>query len=162
MAGDQVYRLVVADAEVAKLRRRKVMAGQELGHVPLPDGLRAVYTTAPVGDVVTDKIGTLARDFAAMPNDTRRRFLSAGWSQVLADAADEAEAKRAPVGECLGRVRRSLEHVEIIARELGLYLGRAGPDAVLVADPGSGLLRDRFCSLVGLIRPRRRREVRAA
>jgi hypothetical protein len=156
MAADQVFRLVVADGELAKLRRRKALAGHELGHVPGPDGTRVVYSTAPIGEPVADKIGALARDFAVMPNDSRRRFLSAGWAAVVADAEGEQAAKREP-WECLGRVKRSLEHVEIIARELGLFLGRAGPDGLLVADPGDALLWSRFASLIGLVRGRRRR-----
>jgi len=122
--------------------------------------MRAVYTTVAVGQRLADKIGTLASDFSAMPNDTRRRFLSAGWSQVLEDAAGEQAATREP-WECLGRVKRSLEHVEMIAKELGLFLGRAGPDGLLVEDPADPVLWARFASLIGLVRGRRR-ERRAA
>jgi hypothetical protein len=100
MAGDRVYRLVVTNDAPAKLRRRKAYRGQELGHIPAPDGQRVVYTTVAVGELVTDRVGTLARDFAAQPDDGRRARLTDGWRQVLEDLEAEAVAKREP-WECL-------------------------------------------------------------
>jgi hypothetical protein len=127
MASDQVYRLVVDEGEPAKLRRRKHMAGKELVHLPLPNGRRAVYTTAPIGDRV-QPADALARDVAADPGDGRRRSkLSEGWAAVVADV--EAEATREQ-WTWLGRVSRSLEHVEIEARTLGIFVGRM-PDMVI-------------------------------
>jgi hypothetical protein len=158
MAGEQVYRLTVTEGDPAKLRRRKVMRGHQLAHIPAPDGRRVVYTTAPIGEPVTDRIGSLTRDFAAMPNDRRNKSMVGTWGAIVADAQADAEAKREPLGEYLGRGRRSLEQVEIVARELGLFLGRSGSDGVLVADPGDAHLEARFCALVGLVR---RKEPRA-
>jgi hypothetical protein len=152
MAGDRVFRLVVGEGDPAKLRRRKVMRGQQLAHIPAPDGRRVVYTTAPIGEPVTDKIGSLTSDFARMPNDRRNRSMVGTWGEIVADAQAEAEARREPLGEYLGRGRRSLEQVEIVARELGLFLGWTSPDGLLIADPGSEQLEGRFCALIGLVR----------
>jgi hypothetical protein len=156
MAGEVVYRLVVADGDLQRLRRLKSYQGQELGHIPAPDGKRIVYTTAQVGARVVDKIGSLTSDFAAMPNDRRRRFLSPGWAQVIADMDAEATSKREP-WTCLGRVGRSLAQVAIVAEELGLLVGRT-TDMVILRDPGDGLLEDRLFALIRLHRGRRRRE----
>jgi len=158
MAGDVVYRLVVDEGEPARMRRRKALRGHELAHIPAPEGMRVVYTTAPIGELVADKIGTLTRDFAAMPNDRRNKSLVGSWGEIVADAHQEEEARREPLGEYLGRGRRSLEHVEIITRRLGFFLGRAGPDALLIAAPGSPQLEAELWGLVGLVR---RREPRA-
>jgi hypothetical protein len=133
MATDRVYRLVVDDGEVVKLRRRKSLAGQELAHIPGPDGTRVVYSTAPIGSVCEDVPLALSRDFAAMPNDGRRHRLSEGWRVVLDDQAGELEAKREP-WECLGRVGRTLEQVAVIAASLGLLVGR-GQDMLVLSKP---------------------------
>jgi hypothetical protein len=162
MAGDVVYRQVVDEGEPARMRRRKAYHDQELGHLPAPDGKRVVYSTAPIGLLCEDVPSALASDFAAMPDDRRNKSLVGSWGQVVADAEAEAIAKRPPLGECLGRVTRSLEHVEMIARELGLFLGRSGTDGVLVADPGDALLWARFANLIGLVGVRRRREGKLA
>jgi hypothetical protein len=134
MASDRVFRLVVDGDQVAKLRRQKRMVGQQLAHLPGPDGTRVVYTTAPIGEAVDNVHITLTSDVAADPGDGRRRSkLSDGWAQVVADARAEREAKREP-WEWLGRVSRSLEHVEMVARDLGILVGRM-PDMVIVEAP---------------------------
>ena len=111
MGRERVYRQLVDEGEPVRMRRRKAYRGAELGHIPAPDGMRAVYTTAPVGELVTDKIGTLTSDFTAMPNDGRNAILSGsrgptekqperprtGWLGVLADAEEaEAAAREGP------------------------------------------------------------------
>jgi hypothetical protein len=160
MASDQVYRLVVEDQEVAKLRRRKVVAGAELAHLPGPDGTRVVYTTALIGEQVRDLRTSLTSDFAAMPNDGRRRSrLSAGWRQVVDDAEAEAAAQR-EAWECLGRAGRSLEQVAMVATRLGLLVGR-GPDMVVVEYPAPEVA-PRLFALVKLERGWRRRQAEAA
>jgi hypothetical protein len=158
MGGDQVYRLVVADDELARLRRRKVLRGHEVGVIPAPAETRCIYTTAPIGEPVTNVTAALARDFAELPNDPRRRSITAGWAQVIADAAAEAAASREP-WECLGRVGRSLAQVELVARELGVLVGRTS-DMVIVAamDPQT---EHRFNALIRLQRGRHRRAVAA-
>jgi hypothetical protein len=137
MGSDQVFRLVVDDQEVAKLRRRKLMRGQELVHLPLPDGRRAVYTTAAIGNFCDDVLLALTSDVAADPQEKHRRRskLSGGWAQVVDDAKREREAKREP-WEWLGRVSRTLEQVEMVAVDLGILVGRR-PDMVITetADP---------------------------
>jgi hypothetical protein len=161
MAGDVVHRLVVTDAELAKLRRRKALQGAELGHIPGPAGTRVVYSSVSLGDdteAVTDKIGALTRDFAAMPSDTRRRFLSPGWAQVVADAEAEAEATREP-WECLGRVGRPMAQVRIIATELGLLVGGTRDTLVLRAPDADTELR--LFALIRLQRGWHRRQAAA-
>jgi hypothetical protein len=132
MGAGPIYRLVVADSDPARLRRLKVMRGHQLGHIPLPDERRAFYTTAAIdgASVCPDVPQALSRDFAEMPNNDKRRFLSEGWRQVVADQAAEAAAAREPL-EYLGQVGRSLEHVALAAQELGKLVGRTG-DLVLV------------------------------
>jgi hypothetical protein len=158
MAGDQLHRLVVSDRELARLRRRKSMAGHEVGVIPGPDGTRVVYTTAPVGSVCEDVPLALTSDFAAMPNDGRRRSLSDGWRQIVDDVDQEVAAAREP-WECLGRVGRSLEQVAIIAAELGLLLGR-GPDMLVLEAPDEQT-EGRLFALVRLQRGWHRRAVAA-
>jgi hypothetical protein len=159
MGGEVVHRLVIGDVELARLRRRKVMAGHEVGVIPAPDGKRVVYTTAPVGSVCQDVPPALSRDFAAMPSDTRRRSLSAGWAQVIADQEEEEDAAR-EAWSCLGRVGRPIEHVAIVAAELGLLVGR-GADVVIVAEPPDAATWGRFAGLIRLQRGRHRRQVAA-
>jgi hypothetical protein len=159
MGGERVHRLVVGDVELAKLRRRKVMDGQQVGVIPGPDGQRVVYTTAPVGSVCEDVPLALTRDFTAMPSDTRRRSLSAGWAQVIADLQVEDAATR-EAWECLGRIARSIEHVALVATELGLLVGR-GADVVIVAEPPDPATWGRFAGLIRLQRGRHRRQVAA-
>jgi hypothetical protein len=133
LAGGVIYRKVTDDdEEPARLRRLKVMQGQELAHIPLPDGRRALYTTVAIegASVCEDVPLALSRDFAEMPNDSRRRFLSKNWRQVVKDAAAEAKASR-EAWEYLGKVGRSLGHVEIAAREVGGFVGRTA-DLVVV------------------------------
>jgi hypothetical protein len=158
MGGDQVYRLVVRDDELARLRRRKVLRGHEVAVIPATDVARVVYSTAAIGEPVRHLSPALAADFAAMPSDSRRRSISAGWAQVIADAQAEAAASREP-WECLGRVGRSLEQVELVARELGVLVGRT-PDMVIVAAMAPPT-EYRFNALVKLQRGRHRREVAA-
>jgi hypothetical protein len=131
MGNQGIYRLEVDDGEPAKLRRRKVMARHELSHIPLPEGRRALYTTAPLdgASICEDVPHALSRDFAQMPNDSRRRFLSEGWRQIVADAETEAAAAREP-WEYLGRVGRSIEQVEMAARHLGKLVDRTGERVV--------------------------------
>jgi hypothetical protein len=138
MGSDQVYRLVVAEGEPARMRRRKAYRGKELAHLPAPDGKRVVYTTAPIGEVCDAIPHSLASDFAAMPDDGRRRSkLSAGWAQVAADARAEAVAAREP-WEWLGRVSRPLEQVVIVAQDLGILVGRTVDMVVVEAcDPAT-------------------------
>jgi hypothetical protein len=158
MASDQVYRLVVDDGEVAKLRRRKALAGKELAQIPGPDGTRVVYTTAPIGLLCEDVPLALTSDFAAMPNDTRRRSLSAGWAQVVADAQEETAASREP-WECLGRSPRSIEQVVMIATDLGLLVGRSADTVVMKApEPAQ---ESRLFALLRLERGWRRKQVAA-
>jgi hypothetical protein len=135
---ERVYRLVIGEDRWEKLRRRKVMRTAEYGVIPGPDGTRVVYTTADVGEEV--EAGTLAealaRDFAAMPNNNRRRILSANWRQVIDDAHAEAGARRAPLGECLGQLRRSLAHVAMVAADLGALVQQTADMVVMEAmDP---------------------------
>jgi hypothetical protein len=158
MAGDRVQRLVVDDAEYARLRRRKMLHGHELGQIPAPGGRRAVYTTAELGEPVTGLIGSLTRDFAAMPNDGRHSSLTGcrgtearprtGWLGVIADMEEEAEARQAPPGECLGRLRRDVPHVAMVASDLGLLVGRTA-DAVVMAAPTPAVFRQ-FIERVGI------------
>jgi hypothetical protein len=158
MAGDQVHRLVVTEAEWVKLRRQKAMAGQQWATVPQLGGVRVVYTTAELGEPVRrDASSLLASDFAAMPTG-RNRSMSKGWLAVIADLHTEAEAAREP-WECLGRVGRSLEHVAMVAEELGLFVGRT-PDMVILERPDPAV-EARLFALVRLQRGRRRREAAA-
>jgi hypothetical protein len=159
MGGDPVHRLVVDEGEWALLRRRKVMRTAEYGVIPGPDGTRVVYTTAELGEGLDNIQASLAADFAAMPPDSRHRILSANWRKVVDDA--RADARPEPVGECLGRLRRDLAHVAMVAEELGLLVGR-GPDVLVLAEPPDPPTWARFCGLVGLYRRRARGEVRAA
>jgi hypothetical protein len=158
MAGDRVYRLVVDDGEVARLRRRKCMAGAEAAVIPAPDGRRVVYTTAPIGETPDYVSAVLTSDFARMPNDSRRRSISAGWAQVIADAAAEAAGEREP-WECLGRVGRSLAQVEMVARELGVLVGRTA-DMVIV-EAMDLATENRFNALIRLQRGWHRRAAAA-
>jgi hypothetical protein len=158
MGGDQVHRLVVADDELARLRRRKVLRGAEVAVIPSANAERVLYTTAAIGEPVRHLPSALTRDFAAMPNDSRRRSISAGWAQVIADAQAEAAGQREP-WECLGRVGRSLAQVELVARELGVLVGRTA-DMVIVAAMGPQT-EHRFNALIRLQRGRHRRAVAA-
>jgi hypothetical protein len=137
-----IWRLVVGDGDPAKLRRRKAMAKHEAGHIPLPGGQRAFYTTVALAGAtpVVDVAAALSRDFAAMPNNDKRRFLSAGWRQVVADAEREQALAREP-WEYLGLVARSLEHVELAARDQGVLVGRTGDVLVVEAMPPAELGR---------------------
>jgi hypothetical protein len=133
MGREVIYRKVTDDdKEPARLRRRKVMAGQELAHIPLPDGRRALYTTVAIegASVCEDVPFALSRDFSKMVLGDRRRFLSERWRQVVADAEVEAKAKR-EAWEWLGRVSEPLEKVEEVARDLGKFVGRTD-DMVIV------------------------------
>jgi hypothetical protein len=159
MSGDRVNRLVVAEGEWTRMRRWKSMRGQQYATIPIIGGQRVIYTTADLGERVADLAHQLACDFTIMVIEGRNKTMSKGWLAVIADAKAEAEAKRQPLGECLGRVRRSLEQVAMVAQDLGLFLGWDGPDGLLVADPGDQ--RDRFWSLVGLVHGRRRKAVAA-
>jgi hypothetical protein len=158
MAGDPVHRLVVDDADLPKLRRRKVLAGHELAAIPGPDGTRVVYTTAPIGSLVDDLNATLTSDFAAMPNDTRRRSITSGWSAVITDAEGEQVAAR-EAWECEGRIGRSMEQVAMVAAELGVLAGR-GP-AMLVIGEMDHPTEQRFKALVRLQRGFHRRQAAA-
>jgi hypothetical protein len=143
MASDQVYRLVVAEGEPARMRRRKDYRHSQLAHLPAPDGRRVVYSTAPIGNHVEarDLLEILARDFAVMPNDGRRYSkLSAGWAAVAADAQAEREAAREP-WEWLGRVGRSLGRVAMVAQDLGKLVGRTDDMVVVEAMPLAELAR---------------------
>lgn len=158
MGGEVVHRLVVDDVEVAKLRRRKVVQGHELGVIPAPDGRRVVYTTAPVGSVCEDVPSALSSDFAAMPNDPRRRSITSGWSSVIADAADEQAAQREQ-WKCEGRIGRSMEQVAMVATDLGVLVGRTASMLILeVMDPAT---ENRFKALVKLQRGYHRRAAAA-
>jgi hypothetical protein len=158
MGNGPIYRLVVPEGEQAKLRRRKTYRGREVAHIPAPDWQRVVYTTAPVGQLVNDVRASLASDFAAMPNDRRNRSMSGcrgtktkartGWLGVLADMEDEAAAAREPL-ECLGRIRRSPEHVAIAAQELGLLVGQGAGLVVMEAPPDMRTFQ-RLAALIGL------------
>jgi hypothetical protein len=158
LGGDQVHRLVVTEAAWVKLRRQKVMRGAEWATVPQLGGVRVVYTTAHLGDLVRLDISRLlAADFAAMPPG-RNRSMSKGWLAVIADLAAEVDAAREP-WECLGRVRRSLEQVELVARELGVLVGRTA-DMVIV-EAMTPTVEGRFLALVRVHRGRHRRAVAA-
>jgi hypothetical protein len=157
MGGDRVRRLVVADGEVAKLRRRKVMRGHEVGVIPGPDGRRVVYTTAPIGEPVT--VGdSLTSDFAAMPSDRRNRSLSKGWRAVIGDMEAEAASSREP-WECLGRVGVPQGRVVMVAEDLGVLVARTSDTVVVAAmDPATW---GTFAARVRLQRGRHRRQVAA-
>jgi hypothetical protein len=147
---ERVFRLVIGEDRWEKLRRRKVMQAAEYGVIPGPDGTRVVYTTADMGLEV--EAGTLAdalaRDFAAMPSNNRRRILSPNWRQVVDDAKADAEARRSPLGECLGQLRRPLAHVAMVAANLGALVSHT-PDMVVVEAMDPPTFR-RFVELVGV------------
>jgi hypothetical protein len=165
MAGEVVHRLVVAEGEVAKLKRRKVMRAAEFGVVPGPDGTRVVYTTADVGELVTDVATALAGDFAAMPDDPRHKGLSAGWRR-RADCIEAFSA--APTGtpprrvEFLGILRSGIDHTRQLAREMRVYEEEAGIDgsAFIFRQPDDPLEWRRFKRWAGLEEPGRKRRPR--
>ena len=172
MEGETVHRLVVDDQEVAKLRRRKVMRGHELGVIPAPDGERVVYTTAEVGSVCEDVPSALTSDFAAMPNDSRHKGLSEGWRYVAwwieATAEPKVRGDAPKVVEFIGIIRGGLEHARRLAREFGVYEEEAGRDgsAFIMRQPDDPLTWKRFKRWAGLDEPtgrrRRRLKVKAA
>jgi hypothetical protein len=166
MGGDVVYRRVVDDQEWPKLRRTTAFRGQEVAHLPAPNGERVVYTTAPVGEQVTDLIGSLASDFAAMPNDDRRARVLGNWRQVVddlqAEALQQREARQQQQGwQYLGTVGRSVEHLEVIARRLGIVVLRTSA-MLIVTPPDDPETWRRFCALARLRRGRYRPKARAA
>jgi len=163
MAGETIYRWVGPDLECAKLLRRKVMAGHQYGVIPLADGLRAVFTTAAIGDLVQDLEGALEVNFRALPDGVgRQRSLSRLW-QKRADAV-EAFAGQAPAGkpkqkvEFVGILRQGLEHARQLAREFGVYEEEAGIDgsAFIMRQPDNQTDWKRFRRWAGLEEPGRR------
>jgi hypothetical protein len=134
MAGATVYRLVVADADWPRRQRELRKAGAEYGKIPAPGAVQVVYTTAPVGVLVDDLAGQLADDFAAMPTDRRHKWLSTRWRQAAAEL-EQAEQDHGPTRELVGILRRSLEHVAMIAQDLGMLVGEAGASALLLRVP---------------------------
>jgi hypothetical protein len=159
-----VWRIVVADAEWPKLQRRLKRSGAEYGVIPGADGSRIVYTTAELGDAAGDVAEQLVADFAAMPSDRRNKTLSARWRALAKEHEEAAEqVKGALVASFLGILRKSLEHVAMVAQDLGMLLDQAGPDALFLRDPPERTTWQRFCALAGLYqRGFREQEARAA
>jgi hypothetical protein len=157
---------VVADAEWPKLQRRLKRSGAEYGVIPGADGSRIVYTTAELGDAAGDVAEQLVADFAAMPSDRRNKnkTLSARWRALAKEHEEAAEqVKGALVASFLGILRKSLEHVAMVAQDLGMLLDQAGPDALFLRDPPERTTWQRFCALAGLYqRGFREQEARAA
>jgi hypothetical protein len=159
MAGASVYRLVVADTDWSRCQRHLRKAEAAYGMLPAPGAVRVVYTPVArvggyVGVLVTDLTSTLATDFAAMPTDRRHKRLHGRWLQ-LANELEQArhDAEAAPVGDFLGVLRRPLEHVAMIAQDLGLHDGEAGSSGLYLRDPPDAETWRRFCALARLYRP---------
>jgi hypothetical protein len=159
-----VWRIVVADAEWPKLQRRLKRSGAEYGVIPGADGSRVVFTTAELGELVDDAAEVLAADFAAMPSDRRNKTLSARWRALAKEHEEAAEqVMDAPIASFLGILRRSLEHVAMVAQDLGMLLEQASPDALFLRDPPDRATWQRFCALAGLYeRGSREQEAKAA
>jgi hypothetical protein len=156
IGGDRVNWWVGTDEEWKRQRRRKVdgrpiLKGHEVGHIPAPDGMRAVVTTADLGERTRNLPELLAKTFAAQPNDGRRWYLSPGWRQVVDDAEQDAQAQREE-WTYEGVVGRSADHVEIAARELGVLVARTGD--VVVIKPMDLLTKNRFFARIRLRRVR--------
>lgn len=150
-AAGPVYRQVVGPG----WRKRP---GAEYLRIPAPGGRLVVYTTAEQGDEVKTLTPALAADFAAMPSDRRHVSASAAWRHAWHAWRDRQHGDQAPA-EYLGQLRRPLEHVAMIAADLGMLLEeRSG--ALLLRDPPDAATWQRFCALARLCR--RRQEARAA
>jgi hypothetical protein len=169
MGGDPLFYLAMTEGEYPRRRRQLVRGGFEVAQVTTADGVVHVVTTAEVGEpIAADLVGMLLAWFedakhghnptisgsrgptAKQPDRPRT-----GWLGVIADLEDEQAAAREP-WECLGRVTRSLEHVEMVARELGVLVGRT--DDMVIVEQMDPALEPRFDALIGLRRGRRRRE----
>jgi hypothetical protein len=166
---DPVFYLTTTEASYPRRRRQLVRDGFEVAQVTTSDGTVHVLTSAPVGKRVTGIVGMLTGWFdEAMegrnptisgsrgPTVKQPDRPRSGWLGVVADLEDEQAAKREP-WECRGRVTRSLEHVAIVATELGVLVGRT--DDTVVIEELDPALELRFDALIGL---RRQRMARAA
>jgi hypothetical protein len=158
MDGDTVYCRVMAEADWARLRRTKAVRDGQWATIPQLGGVRVVYNTAGLGQRL-ERVAArdVAADLAGMPPE-RRSSMSKGWLAVIADAQAEEAAAREP-WECLGRCRQSLAHVEMVAVELGVLVGRAA-DMVVVAKMDAQV-EGRFLALCRVHRGRRRKAVAA-
>jgi len=125
--------------------------GSDYLRVPAPDGRAVVYSTAELGDQVVDLAGSLASDFAAMPSDRRHVSASAAWRAAYhAWRTEQQPTTKAPATH-LGQFRRTLEHVAMIAADLGMLI-EAHDDWLLLRDPPDRATWERFCALAGLCR----------
>lgn len=142
-AAGPVYRQVVGPG----WRKRP---GAEYLRIPAPGGRLVVYTTAEQGDEVKTLTPALAADFAAMPSDRRNVSASTAWRRAYHAWREQGSATTSAPAEYLGQLRRTLEQVAIIARELGMFIGEAGEGALLLRDPPDAVTWRRFCALAGL------------
>jgi hypothetical protein len=161
MAGQVVYRLLVADADWSRYQRKLRKVGAEYGVIPAPDGWRVVYTTAPIGEPLIMYKKALTSDFAAMPSDRRQKRLSTRWLALARELEDDDDQVVTQPAECLGILRRPLEQVAMIAEELDMLVGEAGSSGLYLRDPEDPATWRRFCALTRLYR-RGRDEVIAA
>jgi hypothetical protein len=159
LAGEALYRVVVAARDWRKLQVKLNRAGAKFLRIPASDDRLVVYTTADLGERVRDIASTLAGDFAAMPSDRRNVSASTSWRKAFhAWREDQRPTSKAPA-EHLGQLRRTLEQVALIAAELDLLVDQH-QDALLLRDPPDQQTWQRFCARAGLYR-RRREEVAA-
>jgi hypothetical protein len=164
MAGQVIYRHEVADAEWSRYQRKLRNAGADYGVIPAADGMRVVYTTAPVGEPVERAVlaHALASDFAAMPSDRRQKRLSTRWLALARELEAELDqAVQQQPAECLGILRRPLEQVAMVAEELDMLIGEAGSSGLYLREPEDAATWHRFCALTRLYR-RGRDEAMAA
>jgi hypothetical protein len=160
-AAGPVYRLQVADRDWRKLQARLLRRHASSLRLPAPDGRVVVYTTADLGEGVDNVNASLTSDFAAMPSDRRNLSATKAWRDAYHAWRSRQDGDQVPA-EYLGMLRRPLEHVAMIAADLGMLLEQAGTDALLLHDPPDQATWERFCALAGLYRRGADKVARAA
>jgi hypothetical protein len=154
---DPVYRLQVPTADWRRLQARLRRRGARVLRIPAPAGQLTIYTTADLGHLVdgADLADQVTADFQIMPSDRRNVSASRNWRDAYhrwRDQHDHDQAADASA-EWLGRLGRPLEHVAMIARELGMLVGERRSHSLELRDPPDAATWQRFCALARLNHP---------
>jgi hypothetical protein len=144
------------DTRAKRLRRAQI----DYLQVPMPDGRRAVLTSAGPGELVADNQAEVEAAIAAYPAGRGMKIsASKAWQPtVVPITKDQTEGY-----DFRYIVHAGLEHARQVAIELGIYVGDVdgrGGDAFLVRQPDDPLRWRRFCRWAGLEEPGRRRASR--
>jgi len=152
-----LYRLQLPDSDWRKTQASiKRQPGAQVLRIPAPAGQLVIYTTVDLGHLVdaADLADLVASDFAAMPSDRRNVSASKDWRHAYHAWRDQQTPATTPSGEWLGILGRPLEHVAMIAADLGMLVAEVGNHSLVLADPPDPATWHRFCALARLRQPR--------